>query len=223
MKTKEKNIQRLAEQFIFKKSESNFKMLFERLKPGISNHCFLILKDLELADDAFINTMSKIWDKIDQYESERGNFSTWCYNIARNESLKIIKEESRYSSQDDSVIDNLYSKNTLGNIGGFYTIEEDPNISIFKEEGKEDYYEKALEEILSLPDIYRDIMIDREINRMKYKDIAEKYEMKKRSVATRIRRARAKIVKKIEESKNKNKKVVRKRRTKKEKPEMVTN
>jgi DNA-directed RNA polymerase specialized sigma24 family protein len=36
-------------------------------------------------------------------------------------------------------------------------------------------------------------MIDREINRMKYKDIAEKYGIKKRSIATRIRRARNKI------------------------------
>jgi predicted DNA-binding protein (UPF0251 family) len=40
-------------------------------------------------------------------------------------------------------------------------------------------------------------MIDREINKMKYKDIAEKYDLKKRSVATRIRRARSKITKNI--------------------------
>jgi DNA-directed RNA polymerase specialized sigma24 family protein len=41
-------------------------------------------------------------------------------------------------------------------------------------------------------------MIDREINGMKYKDIADKYGIKKRSIATRIRRARTKIRKKIE-------------------------
>jgi DNA-directed RNA polymerase specialized sigma24 family protein len=41
-------------------------------------------------------------------------------------------------------------------------------------------------------------MIDREINGMKYKDISEKYGIKKRSIATRIRRARGKIKKKME-------------------------
>jgi DNA-directed RNA polymerase specialized sigma24 family protein len=41
-------------------------------------------------------------------------------------------------------------------------------------------------------------MIDREINGMKYKDIAEKYGIKKRSIATRIRRARGRIRKKMD-------------------------
>ena len=42
-------------------------------------------------------------------------------------------------------------------------------------------------------------MIDREIHGMKYKDIADKYGIKKRSIATRIRRARTKIRKKMED------------------------
>ena len=41
-------------------------------------------------------------------------------------------------------------------------------------------------------------MVDREINGMKYKDIAEKYGIKKRSIATRIRRARVRIRKKMD-------------------------
>ena len=86
---KETNIQTLAEDFILNKTDKSFSDLFNRLKPGVSNHCFLILKNMELAEDAFLNTMSKIWLKIDQYDMERGNFSTWCYNIARNESLLL--------------------------------------------------------------------------------------------------------------------------------------
>ena len=61
-------------------------------------------------------------------------------------------------------------------------------------------YESVLDEIRCLPDLYKDIMIDREINGMKYKDIAEKYDIKKRSIATRIRRARGKICRKMQET-----------------------
>ena len=68
-------------------------------------------------------------------------------------------------------------------------------------ESIDDMYATAIEEIRSLPSLYRDIMIDREINGMKYKDIAEKYGIKKRSIATRIRRARNKIRLKMEENK----------------------
>ena len=69
MQQKEKNIQKLAEDFITARNDKNFKVLFERLRPGILNHCYLILKEQELAEDAFLNTMSKIWLKIDQYNS----------------------------------------------------------------------------------------------------------------------------------------------------------
>ena len=198
-KQKEKNIQKLAEDFILSRSDKSFKMLFERLRPGVSNHCFLILKDQELAEDAFLNTMSKIWSKIDQYDLIRGNFSTWCYNIARNESLLLIKSRKRYSSHLDSDLEYLSSKNSLGDLGGHYILEEDPNYAFYGEENKTDaVYESVLDEIRTLPELYRDIMIDREINGMKYKDIAEKYNIKKRSIATRIRRARGRIRKKMD-------------------------
>jgi RNA polymerase sigma-70 factor, ECF subfamily len=201
--TKETNIQTLAEGFILKKTDKAFSDLFSRLKPGVSNHCFLILKDAELADDAFINTMSKIWLKIDQYDMERGNFSTWCYNIARNESLLLMKSRKRLIVHEDGDLEYLSSKNTIGDMGGFYTIENDPAYGFFSEESTIDsVYESLLDEIRSLPDTYRDIMIDREINGMKYKDISEKYGIKKRSIATRIRRARGKIKKKMERNIN---------------------
>jgi RNA polymerase sigma-70 factor (ECF subfamily) len=194
----EKNIQKLAEDFMETRSDREFQPLFDRLRPGVLNHCFLIVKENELAQDAFINTMAKIWLKIDQYDKERGNFSTWCYNIARNESLLLLKSRKRYFSHNESELDFLSSKNSIGDLGGVYLMEEDPCNFIFGEENTVDeIYESVLDEIRDLPDLYRDIMIDREINNMKYKDIAEKYGIKKRSIATRIRRARGKIRKKM--------------------------
>lgn len=199
MQGKEKNIQKLAEDFIESKSDMSFNSLFERLRPGIINHCFLIVKEQELAQDAFLNTMTKIWTKIDQYNMERGNFSTWCYNIARNESLLLMKSRKRYYSHTDSELEFLSSKNTIGDLGGIYMIEDDPTNIFFNDgESLDSIYESVLDEIRDLPELYRDIMIDREINNMKYKDIAEKYDIKKRSIATRIRRARCKIRKKID-------------------------
>jgi hypothetical protein len=64
----EKNIQKLAEDFMETRSDREFQPLFDRLRPGVLNHCFLIVKENELAQDAFINTKAKIWLKIDQYD-----------------------------------------------------------------------------------------------------------------------------------------------------------
>jgi RNA polymerase sigma-70 factor (ECF subfamily) len=86
-------------------------------------------------------------------------------------------------------------------------VEEDP-IWSFLSGGSDidEVYEQVVDEIRDLPELYRDIMIDREIYGMKYKDIADKYGIKKRSIATRIRRARTKIRKKIETLTKKNSK-----------------
>lgn len=196
MQKKENNIQTLANNFLEEKSEKDFTNLFERLKPGILNHCYVILGDREQAEDAFINTMAKIWTKIDQYDSERANFSTWCYNIARNESLLLIKSRNRFVSQSDKEID-YHSNKANSQVQGHYLLEESDEYAFKEENTLEEIYDSVIEEIRDLPELYRDIMIDREINGMKYKDIADKYGIKKRSIATRIRRARAKIKKKM--------------------------
>jgi RNA polymerase sigma-70 factor (ECF subfamily) len=201
--SKEKNIQVLAESFISTRDERSFRFLYERVKPGVLNHCFTILKDFELAEDAFLNAMSKVWQKIDQYDNERGNFSTWCYNIARNESLLLLKSRSRYITQSSEEMEVSSAKQEEKN--STYELEEDP-LWDFLSGGTDidEVYENVIEEIRDLPEIYRDIMIDREINGMKYKDIADKYGIKKRSIATRIRRARTRIRKKMEDAKKKN-------------------
>ena len=194
---KEKNIQVLAENFIKTKNEREFNPLYERVRPGVLNHCYAILKDFELAEDAFSNAMSKVYLKIDQYDSDRGNFSTWCYNIARNESLLLLKSRKRYVSQSSEEMEFTSAKAEEKNPS--YDIEGDP-LWEFLCGGSDidDVYEQVIDEIKDLGPLYRDIMIDREINGMKYKDIAEKYGIKKRSIATRIRRARGRIRKKME-------------------------
>jgi RNA polymerase sigma-70 factor (ECF subfamily) len=205
---RQNNIQFLAENFIDSRTPKSFKSLYERLKPGITNHCYLILKSQELAEDAFSNTMAKIWQKIHQYDKERANFSTWCYNIARNESLLILKSGKRFFSHSDTEMEYFSNKSTVSGLGGQYLIEEDPLYSsLFEENTIDAVYESVLEEIRELPEIYREIMVDREINGMKYKYIAEKYGIKKRSIATRIRRARARIRKKMDPKQTIKKKV----------------
>ena len=196
---KEKNIQMLAENFIETRTQRDFNALFMRIKPGVLNHCYSYLKDFELAEDAFLNTMSKIWQKIDQYDSERGNFSTWCYNIARNESLLLIKSRIRYISKSAEEIEYVSSKEVDKN--NTYEPDEDP-LWEFLSGGStvDDVYDKAVDEINALLPLYKDIMIDREIHGMKYKDIADKYGEKKRTIATRIRRARTKIKKTMEDA-----------------------
>lgn len=200
-----KNIQELADNFLKTSNEKDFKKLYDRLKPGLLNHCRSILVDEEVAEDAVSKTFEKIWTKIEQYDSERGNFSTWAYNIARNESLLIKKNSSRYTPLVYESVD-ITDRNGEGGQGGSFrgeTTELTPSIAESfsdpdwdletREQKMDDLYTDVVDKIKNLPDIYKDILIDRELHKMKYQDIATKHGMKKRAVATRIRRARIKV------------------------------
>lgn len=190
-----RNIQELAESFMRSSSEKDFVELYKRIKPGLLNHCKSILVEQEAAEDAVSNTMAKIWTKISQYDPSRGNFSTWVYNIARNESLVIKKNEDRYMP----IIQEVVRNNDDGDDSNSYTaksqtsLESEFDVISVENDEMEDLYESVVEKMKDLPEIYKDILFDREILRMKYQDIADKYGMKKRAIATRIRRARIKV------------------------------
>ena len=161
------------------------------------NHCKSILIDEEVAQDAVSKTFEKIWVKVAQYDPARGNFSTWAYNIARNESLLIKKNSKKFTPLVYESVD-LDGRDHDEFIPLSHITPEDifaePEWEINNQEGGfDDLYEVVLEKMRHLPAIYKDILMDREIHKMKYQDIADKYGMKKRAVATRIRRARIKI------------------------------
>lgn len=190
-----KNIQELAEAFLKSSEEKDFKKLYDRIRPGLLNHCKSILVENEIAEDAVSKTFEKIWVKISQYDPERGNFSTWVYNIARNESLLIKKNSQRftplvYESVEFDGDDSDYVPLT-SSIAENY---QDPDWDFeSKQDRVDNLYSDVVEKMKKLPDIYKEILIDRELHKMKYQDIATKHGMKKRAVATRIRRARIKV------------------------------
>jgi len=189
-----KNIQELAEGFMKTSSEKDFVALYKRIQPGLLNHCKSILIEHEAAEDAVSNTMTKIWTKIRQYDPGRGNFSTWVYNIARNESLVIKKGEDRYLPIIQEIVRNSEDPED----GGVYINKFEENFhyehdSVARENEMEDLYGSVLDKMAELPAIYKEILYDREILKMKYQEIADKHGMKKRAVATRIRRARLKV------------------------------
>ena len=51
-----KSIQELAEKFLETSLEKDFKYLYDRIKPGLLNHCKSILIDEEVAQDAVSKT-----------------------------------------------------------------------------------------------------------------------------------------------------------------------
>jgi RNA polymerase sigma-70 factor (ECF subfamily) len=184
------NLQTIAMNYINDRTDENFTKLFYRINPGLKKYISRFFKNTldNRTDDVVSKTFYKAFKNIHQYNPE-WNFSTWIYRIARNEALQELNKMKRfvYFSQfinsDGEQIDPL----EFNDINPFEFNDEDKEIII------NDLYNLAINEINNLPILYKNILIDREINKLKYKDLAEKYNLNINTLKSRIRLGRQKI------------------------------
>ena len=184
----------LAENFIKTRSEKDYKVLYDKIKPGLENYVFNVVKDNEAKDDIVTNTLTKLWTKADQYDPQY-QITTWLYRIAFNECLGYIRQRNKKRSIDalrDSGIEvsRYYARTSAKDllVEMEYKSEED-----FYEEDNElmNRYEQALKGIENLKPMYKGILEDRLLNNMKYEDIADKYNLPLQTIKNRIRRGKA--------------------------------
>lgn len=194
----EKSYRELGTAFYNKRDERSYNELYKKVKPGLKSYVWNILKDDEATDDVLSNTLTKLWTKIDQYNPDY-QITTWLYKIAFNESLGYIRERNKKYSLD-SMREFGIEVSSKGNIGDSTSLllesDEIKTEDDFWEEENEimKTYALALKCIQELKPMYKDILSDRLIEKMKYEDIAVKRSVSLQTVKNRIRRGKFLII-----------------------------
>lgn len=179
------SIQTLAIEFIKNKNNKTFKILTERLKPGLYSFAKNYVKDKDLAEDVVSQTFIAIWEKIHQYKIEY-NFSTWAYAIARNEALGILRNSNRNLSYDKFTENNSKLLQTYNPVFNMETECMNPT----GEELTQKLYDVSISAINELNEPYKTVMFEREINEKQLNDIAIFLGWNLSTVKTRLRKAR---------------------------------
>lgn len=194
----------LTENYIETRSHKDYTALYNRVKPGLTKYLVQIVKDRDTAEDIAVNTLIKLWTKIDQYNPQY-QISTWLYRIGMNDALGWIRERNKTTSMDRLRDDFGVEVNSSGSVEStsigdlMAEAEMKTDLDWYNEEEElTDRYEKALEAIRDLKPLYRDVLVDRLIHNMKYKDIAVKYNLALQTVKNRIRRGKTLITESIE-------------------------
>lgn len=203
---KEKNIQKLAIQFISNPSDINFGLLCERINWGLRSYIFKIVKDNEATTEVITKTFENIYFKKDQFNPEIAQFSTWMYRIARNNALKYLQERKMHASRLGIDFEDLYDS-TIGTDANqqtqadSYSISGDINvmysdgeyITYDKERILSDLYDASISCIDDLPDNLKVVMKDRLINEKKIDDIAIDNMIPLSSVKNWLRRGKVEL------------------------------
>ncbi len=69
-----------------------------------------IVQDQDVAEEVLQDAFLRYWEKIEQYEAEKGRLFTWMMRIARNLALdKLRSKGMKQQTKSDSISDNVYT------------------------------------------------------------------------------------------------------------------
>jgi RNA polymerase sigma-70 factor (ECF subfamily) len=182
----------MTSEYLRTRSDQSFAVLFNRIKPGLTSHINKIVNDWDIAEDLAVQSLTKLWTKVDQYDPEKSQITTWLYKIGFNAALGYKNERNKTTSLT-AMKEFGIEVNADGNLESGEDVEE---ISSFDEMMSDDNeyqakYDMTVEAIKNLKPMYRDLLVDRMLNNIKYKELAVKHSISLQSVKNRVRRGKS--------------------------------
>lgn len=83
------------------KDERALSLLYDKYSGAINSVILKMIKDEGEAQDLLQETFITVWDKADQYDSDKGRFYTWVYRIAKNKVLNVLRKKDLLIQTDD--------------------------------------------------------------------------------------------------------------------------
>jgi RNA polymerase sigma-70 factor (ECF subfamily) len=183
--TESKAIKSFSEhEVIFKERTGNdFTFFYKKYYPKLIYYTSKMCGDSQKAEDVTTESFLTAFEKIDKYEREKAQFSTWLFTIARNIMLQDIKSTRKTISIDVE----LDEEGTT--LKDFIPEEEQGEQYISDLNDKK--AEIMKKHILELKEPYRKVIEMREIKKMAYKDIADELGKNLSTIKSQIRNGRA--------------------------------
>ena len=165
----------------------NFSFFYEKFNPRLVYYINNITKDEHLAQDVATEAFIKAFEKIEQYEKGKAQFSTWLFTIGRHLALQELKNSRKTMSIDTE----LDEEGTT--MKDFIQETEDQDEFLYTLNNKKAEIIKKYIGELKQP--YKNVIEMREIKKMQYKDIADALGRNLSTVKSQIRNARALLIK----------------------------
>ena len=174
------------EKIFVERTGKDFSTLYKKYYPKLIYYTSKMCNDPQKAEDISTDSFMTAFEKIDKYEKEKAQFSTWLFTIAKNLALQSIKNDKKSVSLD---IEYDEEGTTMKDF-----IQEEESFSHLHDLSDRKA-EIMMESISKLKEPYRSVIEMREIKKMSYKDIADSMGMNLSTLKSRIRNGRALLIK----------------------------
>ena len=171
---------------VFKERTGNdFTFFYKKYYPKLIYFTSKMCNDPQKAEDVTTESFMAAFEKIDKYEREKSQFSTWLFTIAKNIMLQDIKTTRKTVSIDIEIDE---EGTTLKD----FISEEESNYKYLDVSDRK--AEIMKEHISRLKEPYRKVIEMREIKKMAYKDIASELNKNLSTIKSQIRNGRALLI-----------------------------
>ena len=173
------------EQLFKERTGKDFTFFYKKYYPKLIYFTSQMCKDPQKAEDISTDSFLIAFEKIEKYDKEKSQFSTWLFTIARNLMLQDMKTSKKTMSLDVEID------------------EEGTTMKDFLQEEESDEFlhdivtkksEILKDHIIKLKEPYRSVIEMREIQKMAYKDIADKLGRNLSTIKSQIRNGRAILI-----------------------------
>jgi RNA polymerase sigma-70 factor (ECF subfamily) len=177
------------EKIFVERTGKDFSTLYKKYYPKLIYYTSKMCNDPQKAEDISTDSFLTAFEKIDKYDVEKAQFSTWLFTIAKNLALQSIKNDKRNISLD------IEYDNEGTTMKDFITQEESDIVLHDVKDKKAEIMKKHID---ALKEPYRSVIEMREIKRMSYKDISDTLGKNLSTIKSQIRNGRAILVKETE-------------------------
>lgn len=170
------------EKLFKERTGKEFTTLYNKYYPKLIYFTSKICNDVQKAEDISTDAFLTALDKIDRYEKDKAQFSTWLFTIAKNISLQEIKNDKKSISLDVE-----YDEEGTTMKDFITTEDEDREILHDIVSRKADIMKKYMD---GLKEPYKTVIEMREIKKMAYQDIADQLGRNLSTIKSQIRNGR---------------------------------
>jgi RNA polymerase sigma factor (sigma-70 family) len=174
------------EKLFRERTGKDFSFFYTKYYPKLIYYTSRMCNDPQKAEDISTDSFLIAFEKIDKYEKEKSQFSTWLFTIAKNLMLQDIKNSKKTMSLDVEIDEE-------GTTMKDFIQEEESEEYLHELTGKK--AEIMRRQIATLKEPYRKVIEMREIKKMQYKDIADELDLNLSTVKSQIRNGRSILIK----------------------------
>jgi len=168
------------------KAIKEFTTMYTKYYPKLIYFTSNICKDPQKAEDLSTDSFMIALEKIEKYDKEKSQFSTWLFTIAKNLTLQDLKNSKKSISLDVEF-------DSEGTTMKDFIQDDESNDVVFNDvfDRKAAIMKKRIDE---LKEPYKTVIEMREIQNMAYKDIADKLGKNLSTIKSQIRNGRLLLI-----------------------------